>query len=211
MAFKTEGTPALPFAGRFWRRLGSLPLPETEESLLLRMLAQAMVLVGIVATDVAASTYMSVWAIPFSIMGASWSWFRRRKRNIAVKFCIAIGMLLALAAFFVRLRAELNDTRLVLAELLVQLQVLHSFDLPRRKDLGYSMVIGLILIGVASTLSQTMTFGLLLLVFLAIALPVLVLDYRSRLGLPASFRQSPFKQVGLSPNAWDCFCWLFWH
>ena len=54
---------------------------------------------------------------------------------------------------------ELNDTRLVLAELLIQLQVLHSFDLPRRKDLGYSMVIGMILIGVASTLSQTMAFG----------------------------------------------------
>jgi len=205
MALKTEGTRALPLVGRFWRRLESLPLLETEESLLLRVLAQAMVLVGIAATDVAASTYMSVWAIPFSIMGASWSWFRRRKRNIAVKFCIAIGMLLALAAFFVRLRAELNDTRLVLAELLVQLQVLHSFDLPRRKDLGYSMVIGLILIGVASTLSQTMTFGLLLLLFLAIALPVLVLDYRSRLGLPASFRESPFKQAGLSPKRLGLF------
>ncbi len=195
-----KGIGALPVVGRLWRRLEALPPPEVEESLLLRVLAQAMVLVGIVATDVAASTSMSVWAIPFSMAGACWSWYRRHKPNVAVKFCIAIGMLLALAAFFVGLRRELNDTRLVLAELLVQLQVLHSFDLPRRKDLGYSMAIGLILIGVASTLSQTMTFGLLLLLFLAIALPVLVLDYRSRLGLLSHLSRSPFKQVGLSPR-----------
>ncbi|MGA7933167.1 MAG: DUF3488 and DUF4129 domain-containing transglutaminase family protein [Kovacikia sp.] len=201
----TERIRSLPLVGRFWRRLESLPLPETEESLVLRVLAQSMVLVGIVATDVAASTSMAVWAIPLSIAGASWSWVRRHKHNIAAKFCIAIGMLLALAGFFVGLRAELNDTRLVLAELLVQLQVLHSFDLPRRKDLGYSMVIGLILIGVASTLSQTMVFGALLLLFLAISLPVLVLDYRSRLGLLASLRQSPLKQAGLSPKRLGTF------
>lgn len=196
---------SLPLVGRWWQRIEAQPSPLTEESLLLRVLAQAMVLVGIVATDVAASTSMSAWAIPLSIAGACWSWYRRHQKNIAAKFLIAIGMLLALAAFFVGLRAELNDTRLVLAELLVQLQVLHSFDLPRRKDLGYSMAIGLILIGVASTLSQTMTFGLLLLLFLAIALPVLVLDYRSRLGLLSNLNRSPFKQVGLSPKRLGTF------
>lgn len=193
---------------RWQRKLAELPPPEVENSLLLRVLAQMMVLVGIGATDVAASTQMSVWAIPLSIAGACWSWQQRRKHNIAAKFCIAIGMLLALAAFFVGLRAELNDTRLVLAELLVQLQVLHSFDLPRRKDLGYSMVIGLILIGVASTLSQTMVFGGLLLLFLTIALPVLVLDYRSRLGLGEISRNTPLKQVGLSPRRLSWFLLL---
>lgn len=192
-------------AAQFRQRLESMPATVIEESLLLRALVQSMVLVGIAATDVAASTNMSIWAVPLSVMGAFWSWQRRYKRNIAIKFCIAIGMLLALAAFFVGLRAELNDTRLVLAELLVQLQVLHSFDLPRRKDLGYSMVIGLILISVACTLSQTMTFGLLLLIFLAIALPVLSLDYRSRLGLASLLDQSPFQGTGLSPKRWLSF------
>ncbi len=196
---EVKPTPRLPRFDRWRRHLASLPPPVAEESLLLRILAQALVLVGIGATDVAAETSMSAWAIPLSIAGAWWSWRNRHKRNITAKFLIALGMLLAMAAFFVGLRAELNDTRLVLAELLVQLQVLHSFDLPRRKDLGYSMVIGLILIGVASTLSQTMTFGLLLLLFLAIALPVLVLDYRSRLGLIGSWR-SGFRQAGLAPR-----------
>ncbi|OLP18764.1 transglutaminase [Leptolyngbya sp. 'hensonii'] len=173
---------------RGWRPWENLPLPEPEDSVLLRVLTQALVIVGIIATDVAAGgiggwQITSYWSVPFSIVGASWSWYRRRKRNIATKFMLAIGMLLTLAAFFSRLFGELNDPRLALAQLLIQLQVLHSFDLPRRKDLGYSMVIGLILIGVAGTLSETLAFGPMLLLFITIALPVLVLDYRSRLGL----------------------------
>ncbi|MDF5710020.1 MAG: DUF3488 and DUF4129 domain-containing transglutaminase family protein [Nostoc sp. S4] len=158
-------------------------LTEVEDSISLRVLVLALVILGIVATDIAAETSFSLWALPLSVVGAIWSYYRRRDRNVAIKFCIAIGMLIALGAFFGRLVTELNDTRLGLAELLIQLQVLHSFDTPRRKNLGYSIVIGLILLGVAATLSQTLAFAPVLLLFLAIALPTLVLDYRSRLGL----------------------------
>ncbi|MGB7708584.1 MAG: transglutaminaseTgpA domain-containing protein [Microcoleus sp.] len=179
----TDNLRNIPVFGKLWEQIEAMPPPVIEDSLLLRILVQLLVIVGIVATDVAVEENLNLWAVPVSIVGATWSWYRRRDRNIAAQFCIAIGMLVALFAFFNRLVGELNDTRLVLAQLLIQLQVLHSFDLPRRKDLGYSMVIGLILLGVAATLSQTLTFGPLLLVFLALALPTLVLDYRSRLGL----------------------------
>ncbi|EKQ69692.1 transglutaminase-like enzyme, predicted cysteine protease [Leptolyngbyaceae cyanobacterium JSC-12] len=183
---------------RLRQRFADQPLPKTEESLLLRVLTQAMVIVGIIATDVAAETQFSVWAVPLTVLAGYWSWTHRHKRNVATKFLIALGMLAAMGAFFISLREQLNDTRLVLAELLIQLQVLHSFHMPRRQDLGYSMVIGLILIGVASTLSQRTIFGLFLLLFLAIALPVLVLDYRSRLDLVGRAYKAPFKRVGLS-------------
>jgi transglutaminase-like putative cysteine protease len=171
--------------GHDWRQnmLQSPVTAEVEDSITLRVLVLALVVVGIVATDIAAETWSSFWAVPLSILGAIWSYYRRRDRNIPVKFCIAIGMLVALGAFLGRLLGELNDTRLALAELLIQLQVLHCFDVPRRKDLGYSILIGLILLGVAATLSQTLAFGPILLLFLAIALPTLVVDYRSRLGL----------------------------
>ncbi|MDZ8242051.1 MAG: DUF3488 and DUF4129 domain-containing transglutaminase family protein [Nostoc sp. ChiQUE01a] len=177
---------------RFWRlstgnfrqqNTQGSPSTEVENSISLRVLVLALVILGIVATDIAAETSFSLWALPLSVVGAVWSYYRRRDTNIAVKFCIAIGMLIALGAFFGRLVTELNDTRLGLAELLIQLQVLHSFDTPRRKNLGYSIVIGLILLGVAATLSQTLAFAPVLLLFLAIALPTLILDYRSRLGL----------------------------
>ncbi|MCG6133250.1 MAG: DUF3488 and DUF4129 domain-containing transglutaminase family protein [Nostoc sp. LLA-1] len=159
------------------------PALEVEEAISLRVLVLALVIMGIVATDISAATGFSLWAVPLSIVGAGWSYYRRHSSNVPVKFCIAIGMLIALGAFFGRLLGELNDTRLALAELLIQLQILHSFDMPRRKDLGYSIVIGLILLGVAATLSQTLAFAPVLLLFLAIALPTLGLNYRSQLGL----------------------------
>lgn len=168
---------------RLKRQQSNRLISQTEESLVFRLLVQAMVSVGIIATDIAAGSHFSFWAVPLSLVGAAWSWSHRRSANIPVKFALAMGMLLALLLFFSKLLANLNDSRLVLAEMLVQLQVLHSFDLPRRKDLGYSMAIGLILLGVAGTLSQTLVFAPWLLLFLAIALPALVLDYRSRLGL----------------------------
>ncbi len=184
------------------------PIPATlpaENSLLLRILVQALVSIGILATDIAAadvvdSLKLAWWAIPLSWGGASVSWLRRDKRNIAIKFIIAILMLVALGLFFGNLISRRNDTRLVLVELLIQLQVLHSFDLPRRKDLGYSMMIGLILIGVSATLSQTLTFAPFLLAFLAIALPVLVLDYSSALGLIGELTQKRTALTQLSPD-----------
>ncbi len=193
---------------QLWRRIETAPKPIPEDSLWLRVLVQLLVIAGIVATDVAIEEPLNLWAIPVSILGATWSWFRRRHRNVPIKFCIAIGMLVALATFFGRLFGEMNDTRLALARLLIELQVLHSFDLPRRQDLGYSMVIGLILLGVAGTLSQTMAFAPVVLVFLALALPTLILDYRSRLGLgdiqfkrkknsPKSENAVDFKFVGI--------------
>jgi transglutaminase-like putative cysteine protease len=189
------------------RRLDAIPQAEPEDSITLRLLVQLLVTVGIVATDVAAMDvlttrwWISLWAVPMSAIGAAWSYYGRRRRNVPVKFCIAIAMLLALLVFFVRLLAERNDTRLALAELLIQLQVFHSFDLPRRKDLGYSMMIGLILIGVAATLSQTLIFGPLLLLFLAIALPTLMLDYRARLGLLPKGLKRPGVEVSVKKLA----------
>jgi hypothetical protein len=205
----TDNLRNIPVLGKLWQQIEAMPPPVVEDSLLLRILVQLLVIVGIVATDVAAEEAQNLWAVPVSIVGATWSWYRRRDRNVAAKFCIAIGMLVALFAFFSRLVGELNDTRLVLAQLLIQLQVLHSFDLPRRKDLGYSIVIGLILLSVAATLSQTLTFGPLLLVFLALALPTLVLDYRSRLGLSKVEDRKHSVEGKEKNNNWSLFSGYF--
>ncbi|WP_373542866.1 DUF3488 and transglutaminase-like domain-containing protein [Chamaesiphon sp.] len=188
-----------PILTRIRQQMAMMPTTAPEESLLLRVLVQSMVVVGIIATDVAAETNLSLWAIPLSIVGATWSWYHRHDRNIGAKFGLALAMVAALGYFVSNLVGSLNDTRLVLAELLVQMQVIHTFDLPRRKDLGYSMTIGLILISVAGTLSQTLAFAPLLLLFLTIAIPVLFLDYRSRLALAPLIITSPTQitKIGL--------------
>ncbi|MBR8830574.1 MAG: hypothetical protein N5P05_003897 [Chroococcopsis gigantea SAG 12.99] len=172
-----------PRKNKFLEKLQNYTPAPTEDSILLRALVQSLVIVGIIATDIATGSQNSLWAIPLSIIGSWWSWRQRKKRNIPTKFALAIGMLTVLAVFLSNIVVNLQDSRIALAGLLIQLQVLHSFDLPRRKDLGYSMVIGLILIGVAGTISETVTFAIPLLIFLLLALPTLVLDYRSRLGL----------------------------
>jgi protein-glutamine gamma-glutamyltransferase len=184
------------------QQMAMMPRTLPEESLLLRVLVQLMVVVGIIATDVAAETHLSLWAIPLSIVGATWSWYHRHGRNIGAKFGLALAMIGALGYFVAHLVGSINDTRLVLAELLVQMQTIHTFDLPRRKDLGYSMTIGLILISVAGTLSQTLAFAPLLLLFLTIAIPVLFLDYRSRLQLPPLMITSP-TQIGKIGLPWQ--------
>lgn len=203
-------TTQIPLVSQLWRRIEATPKPIPEDSIGLRVCVQLLVIAGIVATDVAIEEPLNLWAIPVSIIGATWSWFRRRHRNVPVKFCIAIGMLVALAAFFGRLLGESNDTRLALARLLIELQVLHSFDLPRRQDLGYSMVIGFILLGVAGTLSQTLAFAPVVLVFLAIAIPTLIFDYRSRLGLgDLDFKPKTSQQKSDSSINWKLILSLF--
>ncbi|MGG6267772.1 transglutaminase TgpA family protein [Leptolyngbya sp. AN03gr2] len=179
-------------------RIQAIPEAKPEESILFRVLTQSLVSVGILATDLAAETQLALWAIPLSAIGAYWSWHRRGKKNVGFKFLLAIAMTIVLFSFFGKMfgNAQSGDNRLLLAEFLIQIQVLHSFDLPRRKDLGYSMIIGLVLLSVASTLSQTMLFGAMLLVFLAIALPVLMLDYCSRLGVDVvKLERTSFKKI----------------
>ncbi|WP_413171778.1 transglutaminaseTgpA domain-containing protein [Anabaena azotica] len=188
-------------AGDYWRQNKQRSSSaEVEDSISLRVLVLGLVVLGTVATDIASETNFSLWAVPLSIVGAIWSYYRRRNANIPVKFCIAIGMLVALGAFFGRFLGDWNDTRMNLAQLLIELQVLHSYDTPRRKDLGYSIVIGLILLGVAATVSQTMGFAPVLLLFLGVALPTLVLDYRSRLGLRPLTRTGSGKKNFTSAN-----------
>ncbi|MDX2254401.1 MAG: DUF3488 and DUF4129 domain-containing transglutaminase family protein [Pseudanabaenaceae cyanobacterium bins.39] len=171
----------------FWERLqqaSAAPITNVEDSIPLRVLVQIFVFISIGAMDTVASTNNSTWAVPLSAIAAVWAHFARRKRNVAVKFMIAIAMIAMLVIFLGDLVRNADETRLLLAKLLIQLQVLHSFDLPRRKDLGYSIVIGLILMALAATLSQTMIFALWLMAFLVVGLPILLLDHRSRLGVP---------------------------
>jgi protein-glutamine gamma-glutamyltransferase len=183
--------------------LSRFPRTVTEESIPLRAVVQALVIVGIIATDVASGSWTSLWAAPVSIAGAMFSHARRKERNIPIKFLLAIAMLAALGFFFTNILGSLNDTRIALALLLIHLQVIHSFDLPRRKDLGYSMAIGLVLLAVAATLSETLSFAPWLILFIALTIPMLWLDERARLNL------SP-KLSGFTAGAISKIPWRLW-
>lgn len=166
-----------------FRKASEFNVSGVEDSIPLRVLVQIFVFISIGAMDSVASTNNSFWAIPLSAIAAVWAWYARRKRNTIVKFFLAIAMIAMLVIFLNDIIRQTEETRLLLARLLIQLQVLHSFDLPRRKDLGYSIIIGLILMALAATLSQTMIFSIWLIAFLLTGIPILLLDHRSRLGI----------------------------
>jgi transglutaminase-like putative cysteine protease len=178
------------------RKASEFTVAGVEDSIPLRVLVQIFVFISIGAMDSVASSGNSAWAIPLSAIAGTWAWYARRKRNVIVKLFIAIAMIGMLVIFLRDLVRNTDETRLLLARLLIQLQVLHSFDLPRRKDLGYSIVIGLILMALAATLSQTMVFALWLIAFLLVGIPILLLDHRSRLGVPTNSFQP--KKMGIS-------------
>ena len=179
------------------RQASEFTVKGVEDSIPLRVLVQIFVFISIGAVDAVGSSSNSVWAIPLSAIGAVWAWNARRKRNVIVQIFIAITMIALLVIFLNDIVRQLDDTKLLLAKFLIQLQVMHSFDLPRRKDLGYSIIIGLILMALAATLSQTMIFALWLMAFLIVGLPILLLDHRSRLGVKTSSFQP--EKMGISP------------
>lgn len=58
-------------ASVFWRQnMQDSPLMEVEDSITLRVLVLALVVIPIVATDTAAETKFSLWSVPLSVVGA---------------------------------------------------------------------------------------------------------------------------------------------
>lgn len=127
--------------------------------------------VGILATSHVTESplYLPLLAVCSTAAGSWISWHRRRSKNWWIKLILALLMLLALANFLVDIAENPYDPRVPLSYLLIWLQVLHSFDLPKRKDLFYSMWVGLVLISVAATISRDLFFGGYLVAFIVLA------------------------------------------
>jgi Transglutaminase-like superfamily/Domain of unknown function (DUF4129) len=192
-----------------------------EESRLFRSLTLGMFVLSVISVDVAAGTHYSWVGIPFTTVGAIWSWYRRHHPkhwlNIAVSvasLAIVFGLVPSLvgqvqmAIDQVAPASKMSATlALTLGLLMVALQMGLSFHLYNRRLLGYCLVVSSILIGVAAGLSQNISFLILLCGWISIAIPTLMLDYRSRLALkpvgiaavstPAqlSYRHLPWKYL----------------
>jgi transglutaminase-like putative cysteine protease len=89
----------------------------------------------------------------------------RRRRRLLLKAAITALILVVARDFFATLLANPYDPRIPLVRLFLWLQVLHSFDLPARKDLKYSMASAVVLMAVAAVYARDAAFGLFLLPF----------------------------------------------
>jgi transglutaminase-like putative cysteine protease len=154
-----------------------------EESVTLRIAVTASVMVGVLAVAVSGTAPLgdALAALVLLPVGAWVSWRRRGSDNIPVKVALTVGAVLALWRFFGDLRGtvSLDDTRAPLAALFLAVQVLHGFDLPQRRDLGFTLASSLTLVGLAATSTHSGLFGVLLVVYVGLAAVSLVGMQRS--------------------------------
>jgi protein-glutamine gamma-glutamyltransferase len=130
---------------------------QPEDSIRLRVVVAAMVMVALVAVIAQGATDTATWIAAMLLVpaGYTFSYFRRDKTSVGTKVVLVVGLLAALGGFLqsVRLAQSVDQARIPLASLFVWVQVLHSFDVPRRRDLSFSVVSSLILMAEAGALS----------------------------------------------------------
>ena len=139
-------------------------------------------------------------AVVLGIPGAFWFSYRARyAEGFWLKVALALGVLLAFGAFLRALAqtgsADLAGAQIPLAELFCWVQFLHSFDVPARRDLLFSLVSSLVLMAVAGVLSISMDLLPYLLAWAVAAVASLVLAYRSQV-----CEVPPLAPVGAGPE-----------
>jgi protein-glutamine gamma-glutamyltransferase len=140
------------------RRAGGPP----EDSRAIRVVVAIAVEVGVLAVVLqgAVESSAAAAALLLAPAGYAFSYVRRRRSGVVIKAILAIGLLLALDRFIgqVRFATTVDQARIPLASLFLWVQVLHAFDVPRRRDLAFSMVSSTTLIAAAGALALTTSF-----------------------------------------------------
>ncbi|MGH3443616.1 MAG: transglutaminase TgpA family protein [Nitriliruptorales bacterium] len=154
-----------------YRRVNLAKRPEPSVPLRIAVLVTVMIAVVAVAVNGAASAGAVVGAIALLPAGAWLSHRRRAADNTVVKLLLTVGAVLALSRFFgeLRIAATIEDTRRPLADLFLAVQVLHGFDLPQRRDLGFTLASSVALVALAGTEARGSVFGIVLLAYLVAA------------------------------------------
>jgi transglutaminase-like putative cysteine protease len=148
------------------RRALRRPKEPPEDSVRLRLIVGALVMLAVVAviTQGALDAATAAGALLVVPAGYVFSYLRRRRANVVAKAFLAVGLLVALGAFLQRVRfaQTVDEARMPLASLFVWVQALHAFDVPRRRDLAFSVVSSVILMAEAASLSFDTGFAALL-------------------------------------------------
>jgi transglutaminase-like putative cysteine protease len=126
--------------------------------------AVEIAIAAVVAQPGAVEPFIAVAALILAPVGYWWSYRRRRRPNVLLKVLLAVALLAALGQFLGQVRSvtTVDQARIPLATLFLWVQVLHAFDVPRRRDLAFSVVSSLILMAEAGSLSLTTGYAVFL-------------------------------------------------
>ncbi|MEE8603613.1 transglutaminase TgpA family protein [Euzebya tangerina] len=124
-----------------------------EHDIVLRCLILGTVVLGVLAVVAAGAaplleTLLVLLLLP---VGFIWSHRQRRSSNLTAKGIISVLVILVLWRFFgdVRGIGNVDDARLPLTVMFLEIQVLHAFDLPQRRDLMFTLTSSLALVALA--------------------------------------------------------------
>ncbi|MBW3562539.1 MAG: DUF3488 domain-containing protein, partial [Actinobacteria bacterium] len=153
-----------------FRRVNRTRRPEGSVALRATVLAAVLIAVVAVWVQGAADPLDSVVALILLPVGAVVSYRRRASDNTVIKLMLTVGAAYALYRFFGQLQsaATIEDTRVPLANLFLAVQILHGFDLPQRRDLGFTLASSLTLVALAASSARGSAFGLLLIAYLLV-------------------------------------------
>ena len=165
-----------------WRRASGPP----EESVAMRVAVAAAVEIAILAVVAQGGVNGSAAVLPLVMapVGYLFSHKQRHHSNITTKVLLSVGLIAAFVAFLqsVKLAGSVDQARVPLASLFLWVQVLHAFDVPRRRDLSFSMISCVILMAEAGALSLSSSFALFILPWSISAGGWLFLSSRPRAG-----------------------------
>ncbi|MGO9457946.1 MAG: DUF3488 and DUF4129 domain-containing transglutaminase family protein [Acidimicrobiales bacterium] len=143
-----------------------------EHSVLLRVAATGAVVTSIVACWAAGelSATVSWLSIVLVILGNAFSYRRRARPVRFLKLVLALAVVIAFVWFFLTVSAQastgdLGSVEGPLAVLFTIIQVTHAFDVPCRRDLGFSLAGSATLMAVAAAQSIDDVFGLYVVVW----------------------------------------------
>ncbi|MGQ0742774.1 MAG: transglutaminase family protein [Acidimicrobiales bacterium] len=172
------------FGARSVARLKQVNAPQApEHSIPLRLAVAGAVMAavgGVTATGVAGGQLpLIAWlGVP---AGHLLSYLGRHRPGYARKALLALAATAAFARFLAVAASGVTGSaqlRVPLGELFLWIQILHSFDLPSRRDLMFTLLSSLSLMLVGGVLSDGPAFGLALAVWSLCALGALVLSHR---------------------------------
>lgn len=162
------------------------PLP-AEESKVLRAAILLSVMIATLALfhELPSNGALRVAAIVGIPAGHIGSHLTRRRTGLLLKLLLALGALLAMTAFLRQVKQigleSPTDLQIPLAELFLWIQIIHSADVPARRDLMFSLVSSFTLIAVAGVLSTSTTHAAYLAPWGVACLVSMNLAYKSRL------------------------------
>jgi len=164
-----------------YRRINRPGIPEDSIPFRISVLVTVLISVYAAVHYGAVGTLTGILVMVGVAVGSWFSYRYRDRANIGLKLLLSVLLLIVFAFFLAELGGSVHDLRYPLVRLFLWLQVLHSFDLPMRRDLDFSLISSAILIAFAGSLSISNQFLYLLVPFFIAALLSLYLGYHSNL------------------------------